>query len=87
MQTKPLFSPHIGFDPATDYVRSNDEAAMGTFGSPGYRKDRPFLMAYVLVTLFALLAGYILGQLGSQPSNESRVGWPPLPANPRSLNP
>jgi hypothetical protein len=45
------------------------------------------MSTYVLVTLIALLAGYVLGQLGGQPSNGSRVGWPSAPTNPRSFNP
>ncbi len=87
MQTNPVRPHPIGFDPADDFMRADDEAVTGTFRSAGDRKGRPFLMTYVLVTLIALLAGYILGQLGGQPSNGSRVGWPPLPANPRSFNP
>ncbi len=58
--------------------------AAPTFGRD---HDRPFLSTYILVTLIALLAGYVLGQLGGQPSNGSRVGWPSAPTNPRSLNP
>jgi len=41
--------------------------------------------AYVLVALVALLAGYILGLLGGQPSGTSRAGWPP--PNPRAFSP
>jgi hypothetical protein len=49
--------------------------------------DRLRLSAYVLVALIALLTGYVLGLLGEQSSGGSRVGWPPPPANPRSLSP
>jgi hypothetical protein len=45
------------------------------------------LSAFVLVTLVALFAGYVLGLAGGQSSNGSRVGWPPPPTNPRSFNP
>ena len=34
-----------------------------------------------------LFAGDVLGILSSRPSRDSRAGWPPPPANPRSLNP
>jgi ABC-type nitrate/sulfonate/bicarbonate transport system permease component len=55
--------------------------------SPSHVHDRLRLWAHVLVTLVALLTGYVLGLLGGQPSGGSRAGWPPPPANPRSLNP
>jgi hypothetical protein len=55
--------------------------------SPGNDHDRRRFSGYVLVALIALLTGYVLGLLGGQYSGGSRVGWPPPPTNPRSLNP
>jgi hypothetical protein len=55
--------------------------------SPSHDDDRARLWAYALVALIALLTGYVLGLVGEQSSGESRVGWPPPPASPRSLNP
>jgi hypothetical protein len=49
--------------------------------------DRTRCSVYLLVALVALFTGYVLGLLGGQPSSGSRVGWPPPPTNPRSLNP
>ena len=43
--------------------------------------------AYVLVAVIAFLIGLILGTLSGPPTGGSRVGWPPPPSNPRSLNP
>jgi hypothetical protein len=87
MQTNPLLSPRIQSHPADDLGRWEEGAALQASPASGHHHDRPFLSTYVLVTLLALLAGYVLGQLGEQPSTGSRVGWPPAPANPRSLNP
>jgi len=55
--------------------------------SPEHNDDRSRLSAYVLVALIALFTGYLLGLLGEQSPGGSRVGWPPPPANPRSLSP
>ena len=76
--------PRIRFRLDEEYGDFEPEARVV---ASGHHPDRPFLSTYILVTLIALLAGYVLGQLGSQPSNGSRVGWPPAPTNPRSLNP
>ncbi len=55
---------------------------------PGYHEpDRLQLSAYVLVALLAFLAGLILGVCSGRSDHGSRAGWPPPPANPRSLNP
>jgi len=49
--------------------------------------DRIRLLAYVLVAVLGLLAGIIIGVFSGQSDQGSRAGWPPPPANPRSLNP
>ena len=60
---------------------------MNASTSPGHDDDRVRVGAYVVVALVALLTGYVLGLLGGQSSGGSRVGSPPPPTNPRSLNP
>jgi hypothetical protein len=60
---------------------------MNASTSPGHDDDRVRAGAYVVVALVALLTGYVLGLLGGQSSGGSRVGRPPPPTNPRSLNP
>jgi hypothetical protein len=87
MQTNPLLSPSIRFSPANESSRLGNGELRKASTSPGHDIDRVRLSAYVLVTLVALLAGYILGLAGGQPANGSRVGWPPPPTNPRSFNP
>ena len=55
--------------------------------APDDNCDRWRLSAYVLVALVAFITGYALGLLGGPSPARSRVGWPPPPTNPRSLNP
>jgi hypothetical protein len=44
---------------------------------PSTDNDRARLWAYVLVAIAALLAGFILGQLGREPPHGgSRIDWP-----------
>ena len=41
------------------------------------QNDRARLWAYVLIALAALLAGFVLGQLGQDTSSRgSRIDWP-----------
>jgi len=49
--------------------------------------DRLMVGSYLLVAVVAFLIGLILGSLSGPPNGGSRVGWPPPPSNPRSLNP
>ena len=87
MQTNPLKSPQIRFYPDDDFSDLLPEVQPEATRSPSRDHNRPILATYVLVTLVALLAGYVLGQLSGQPAIESRAGWPSAPTNPRSLNP
>ena len=87
MQMNPLLSPSIRFNPADESSRLGNGERRLASTSPGYDVDRLRLSAFVLVTLVALFAGYVLGLAGGQSSNGSRVGWPPPPTNPRSFNP
>ncbi len=87
MQSNPLQALRTRFNPDDDFSSIAPEVRPNASPASGHDYDRPFLAIYVLVTLLGLLAGYVLGQLGEQPSTGSRVGWPSAPANPRSLNP
>jgi hypothetical protein len=87
MRSNLLSTPRIRIHPDEEYGDFEPEAHLITSTASGRDPGLPFLSTYILVTLIALLAGYVLGQLGNQPSNGSRVGWPSAPANPRSLNP
>jgi hypothetical protein len=87
MQTNLRLSPSIRFSPADESSRPGNGERRLASTSPGHDVDRLRLSALVLVTLFALFAGYVLGLAGGQPSSGSRAGWPPPPTNPRSFNP
>ncbi len=60
---------------------------MNDHPSPCHEPDRVRVAAYVFVAVVALLAGLILGVLSGQSDHDSRAGWPPPSANPRSLSP
>lgn len=87
MHTRTLPSAGIRFHAAGNSGRLGDGTTTDTPTSPGHGQDRAQVGTYVVIALVALLAGYVLGLLGGQPSADSRAGWPPQPANPRSLNP
>ena len=63
------------------------EVAMNNPHPACHEPDRLRLSAYILVALFALLAGIIIGVFSGQSDQGSRAGWPPPPTNPRSLSP
>jgi len=86
MQTTTLFPPAIRSRLANDSSRLGLEAGREGSATPGH-DDGLRLSAYVLVALVALFAGYVLGLLGGEPSNRSRIDWPQAPSNPRSFNP
>lgn len=87
MQTTTLLRPAIISRLANDSSRLGLEAGREGSATPGHDDDRLRLSAYVLMALVALFAGYVLGLLGGEPSNRSRIDWPQAPTNPRSYNP
>ena len=87
MQTTTLLSPLIRSSVANDSNCLGNEALREASTAPVHNTDRLRFSAYVLVALAALFAGYVLGLLGGQSSNGSRVAWPSVPTNPRSFNP
>jgi len=86
MQTTTLHSPGIRSRIARDSALPGKEA-LGVTPPLSSSDDGFRLGVYVLLVLVALFTGYVLGLLGGQPSNGSRVVWPSAPTNPRSFNP
>ena len=87
MQATTLLSPSIRSSLANGSNCLGNESRRGASTAPDHNTDRLRLSAYVLVALVALFAGYVLGLLGGQSSNWSRVASPSVPTNPRSFNP
>lgn len=86
MQTTVLHSPGIRSRIAQDSALPGKES-LGTAPDSSDSDAGVRLGVYVLLVLLALFTGYVLGLLGGQASNGSRVQWPPAPTNPRSFNP
>ncbi|HUJ43720.1 MAG TPA: hypothetical protein VLW52_08950 [Opitutaceae bacterium] len=83
----PLLSSRISFRPPSDSRLSENEAPTKGSDDSDHHHDRLFLLTYFLVALMALFAGYFLGELSGQPSDDLRFGRPPAATNPRSFNP
>jgi hypothetical protein len=87
MQATTLLPPSIRSSLANETSCLGNEALREPSTAPGHDTDRLRLSAYMLVALAALFAGYVLGLLGGEPSNRSRIDWPSAATNPRSFSP